>query len=87
MSLIAIDCHRLLSIAIDYHCLSFDVKQIIFDQLSINNSSKTTYAISAHGHVLLPGSIATAQRVRGDRGNALKVIDDRSQLAFEKRKF
>ena len=36
-------------IAIDYHCLSFDVKQIVFDQVSINNSCNTTHASSVHG--------------------------------------
>ena len=77
----------MLSIAIDYHCLSFDVKQIVFDQVSINNSCNTTHASSASGRVLLPGSIATIQKKRGDRGNALKVIDDRGQLACEKLNF
>ena len=77
----------MLSIAIDYHCLSFDVKQIVFDQVSINNSCNTTHASSAHGRVLLPGSIATIQKKRGDRGNALKVIDDRGQQACEKLNF
>ena len=61
MSSIAIDCHRLLSIAIDYHWLSFAVKQIVFDQLSINNPACNTARVSsARGRVLMPGSIATA---------------------------
>ena len=75
------------SIAIDYHCLSFDVKQIVFDQVSINNSCNTTHASSVHGRVLLPGSIARIQKKRGDGGNALKVIDDHGQLACEKQNF
>ena len=75
------------SIAIDYHCLSFDFKQIVFDQLSINNSCNTICASSARGHVLLPGSITTAQKKRGDRGNVWRVIDDRGQLACEERNF
>ena len=72
------------STAIDYHCLSFDVKQIVFDQVSINNSCNTTHASSVRGRVLLPGSIARIQKKRGDGSNALKVIDDRGQLACEK---
>ena len=74
------------SIAIDYHCLSFDVKQIVFDQVSINNSCNTTHASSVHGRVLLPGSIARIQKKRGDGGNALKV-NNHGQLACEKQNF
>ena len=46
-----------------------------------------THASSVHGRVLLPGSFARIQKKRGDGGNALKVIDDRGQLACEKQNF